>query len=283
MLELMVAVSVLAIVVSIVYVTLSTVLDTAEVARDSAEQIRFRQYVWRSFSENLMSVYSDAACQNPEYQLIGTNVDGPYGPADALRFCTSLALSGPRSLPGLLRVVTYETSELAESGEETGMAEVDALTGETRQGLTLVIREEPLVLEEVTESSRRSDPRASAQPTTSIAQDFSELAPPVERRIPIGSIDISYFNPDTKEWDEEWDSLGQGRMPWAIRVRINFARTEEQLRADMSAGIDLRENPDMDMTIAIPAGVGVYAEFIDQNHVRATGILEDVDGASGAS
>jgi hypothetical protein len=72
-------------------------------------------------------------------------------------------------------------------------------------------------------------------------------------------------------------------MPWAIRVRINFARTEAQLRADMSAGIDLRENPDMDMTIAIPAGVGVYAEFIDQNHVRATGILEDVDGASGAS
>jgi prepilin-type N-terminal cleavage/methylation domain-containing protein len=283
MLELLVAMTVLTVVVSIVYVSLTTVLDTAEVARDSAEQIRFRQYIWRSFSENLTAVYSDAACQSPEYQLIGTNVDGPYGPADALRFCTSLPLSGPQALPGLLRVVTYETSELSEAEEESEMALVDTMTGEARQGLTLIIREEPLVLEDVTDSTRREDARASASTQLSFQQDLSELPPPVERRIPIGSIDITYFNPDTKEWDEEWDSMAQARIPWAIRVRINFSRTESQLRADMAAGIDLREHPDMDMTIAIPMGAGVYAEFIDQNHVRATGLLEGFDGVSGAS
>lgn len=256
--ELLVAISVLSMVVAIVYESFTSVLDSTELARDQAEQLRFRQYLWRNLTENLSSVYSDAACMSTEYQLLGTDKDGASGPADTLRFCTSMPMSGPQALPGVLKVVSYEvTSEYSEDeGATIGKAAIDETAADAEEKpLMLIIREEPLILE-----SAAND------------QSVEDVNMPVSvRRIPIASMDLQYYDGDADEWRTQWDSLEESRMPWAIQVRINFPRTEEELSADYQAGINPSEEPDLNMTIPLPSGRGVTDQFLDINHKRSTG------------
>ena len=61
-------------------------------------------------------------------------------------------------------------------------------------------------------------------------------------------------------------------------MSINLAKTEEQLRIDLSAGIGTEEEPDVGFTIVLPTGAGVISpDFIDPNHRRQT---DTVDGGS---
>ena len=82
LLELLIAMTVLVAIVGIVYSSFSSVTMTMGLARVDAERLRFRQILWRSFSQNLQSVYVDAACLQPEYGFIGENKDSGFGPAD---------------------------------------------------------------------------------------------------------------------------------------------------------------------------------------------------------
>ena len=125
MLELLIAVLVLSILVTIVYLCFASVLDTAEAARANAEVLRFRQFLWRSFTTNLASIYADPGCVSAEYQFLGANEDGYLGPADTLRFCTVLPMAGPKSLPGVLRVVEYAILDTAEMEEGGTLGEYD--------------------------------------------------------------------------------------------------------------------------------------------------------------
>ncbi len=262
--ELLVAVSVLSVVVGIVYESFSSVLDSTEMAREESEKTRFKQVLWRHLSENLGSVYSDAACISPEYQLLGTDKEGPFGPADTLRFCTSLTMPGSTALPGVLKVITYDlTNEYSNTEDATvGQVAIDKKPGDRDREYMLVIREEPLVLE-------------SAEKDSSITDvDF----PVSERKIPIASMDILYYDGDQDEWLKDWDSLAEGRMPWAIQVNINFMRTEEELAMDSQSGINPLEEPDLNLTIGIPSGVGVIDQFMDLNMKRNTVEMEDSNG-----
>jgi hypothetical protein len=72
--------------------------------------------------------------------------------------------------------------------------------------------------------------------------------------VPIRTMDIQYFTGE--EWVDEWDSLVTGRMPWCIHIRLNFAKTEEQLEAEESEGYDPFDDPDLEIAIPIPAGLG---------------------------
>lgn len=257
--ELLVAVTVLSVVVGIVYESFSSVLDSTEMAREESEKIRFKQVLWRHLTENLGSIYSDAACISPEYELLGTDKEGAFGPADTLRFCTSLLMPGSTALPGVLKVVTYDlTNEYSTDEDGTlGQVAIDQKPGEENQEWMLVITEEPLVLE-------------SAESDTAVTDVEFPIS---ERKIPIASMDILYYDGDQDEWMKDWDSLAEGRMPWAIQVNINFMRTEEELMAETEAGINLEEEPDLNLTIGVPSGVGVLDQFLDINMRRST--IED--------
>lgn len=253
MLELLIAMTILTVVVGIVYASLVSVTDTAAEARGNSEKLRFGQFLWRNFSTNLASVYVDPACEVGGYQFVGTDENGPYGPADSLRFCTSLPLSGPGSLPGVMRVVTYELMQASEAdpdGTGGGFA-VDPSEAQTGD-MYLVVRETPLVFED-----------------SDMDPDVEEMAQSgMERKVPIASMDIQYYNADTEEWVLEWDSMMEGRLPWAIRIMINFARSEDEINTDVQAGIDPMEDADLDMTLALPLGSGVVEPFMDLNHRR---------------
>ena len=262
----LVAVTILTILTTIVYVSFQSVTDTAEMARDEAHKLRFRQFLWRNFTTNLNSVHVDPACMRPEYQFLGEDEEGAYGAADTLRFCTSLTMGGPKAVPGVLKVVTYELVDEYETEGEGGMGELAIDEGpEDAQEYFLVIREEALVL--------KGDDLTSDE-------DFSEVDDQaIERKVPISTLNFQFYDPETEEWEDEWDSVEKNRLPWAIRVMVNFVRTKEEFDGDIRAGIDLAEEPDLDLTVTLPAGAGVVEQYIDPNHYMEveSDLLDDVD------
>lgn len=248
LIELLIAVAILAGITVIVYGSVVAVADSTELARSNAEQLRFRQYVWRNFSENLGAVYSDAGCQQIEYALVGEDGSGPYGPADVLNFTTSLPMPGAASLPGVLRTVSYSVEEAAADDFPA------AADGTPLEGGYLLIIEQPLVL---------GGDKARSDAESALGNDAVS-----ERRIPVRSMNITYYDDEREEWVDDWDSVARSRMPWAVRVEINLARTRDQLDSDAMQGISSELHPDLDMVFALPTGAGVTGQFIDFNHVH---------------
>ncbi len=261
LLELLVSIVVLVVLTAIVYVSFRSVADTTAMAREGADELRFRQFLWRNIHTNLNSVYIDPACVSPEYHFLGTNEQGAFGPADTLRFCTALPMDGPDSLPGVMKVITYQVVDQYEATEgevDVGSVDDGSAEGEGNEML-LEVLEEPLVLETEDFASDSLD-------------GLDELQ--FKRHIPIATFDVQYYDGMTDEWLEEWDSALEQRLPWAVQVKINFARSEDEWSADMSAGIDPDETPDLDLTAALPVGAGVVEQFVDLNHFRSLSFLE---------
>jgi len=275
MIELLVAITILTIVVAIVYESFASVARSSGLAREAAAELRFRQFLWRNFTWNLTAVYSDAGCEIPEFQFVGTDEDGPYGPADTLRFCTSHSLPGTKSLPGVRKVVAYELTDPSQA--DSGFA-IDAELEEERLELVLVITETPLEIESAGLGEEPSDYDAQ---TDFALDDESDEAASRQTEVPVRNVDIRYYDIEQEDWVEEWDSVEMLRLPWAVHIRANFARTEEELESEAYEGIDSQEDPDLDLTIALPLGAGVIGPFIDWNHGKSSGFLVDEVQESG--
>ena len=249
LMELLIAVMILAVLIGIVYGSFSSVTGTMDMARGAADRLRFRQIVWRNFSNGLQGVYADAGCLQPEYQFLGENKDGAYGAADSLRYATAQPMLGARSLPGVFKVVTYSVVDRNEVSSEIA----DSIPyDEERPGSILLIREEPLQLESQDFVTRTQDGQ----------WDIYEQA------VPVASMDILYYNGDQNEWAEEWDSLSERRLPGGVWIKINFPRSEEERIEVYNAGIDLQQNPDLEIMMPLPMGRGVEFPFPDLNNMR---------------
>lgn len=252
LMELMIAITVLTVVVFLVFASFFSVTSTMAVARSSAERLRFRQIAWRNLTTNLHGVYADAGCLQPEYQFLGEDRQGPHGPADYLRFATSLPLPGAKSLPGLSKVVTYEVVDRSEVRPEIA----DALPyDEDRPGSILLIHEEPLQLETQDFVARVSD----------TAWDT------YERAIPVATMDIQYYDSAQDEWRDQWDSLEERRLPGGIWVKINFPLSEDERAEEARLGINPMESPDLELIMAFPLGRDIELPFPDFNHLRFEG------------
>ena len=256
LLELLISITILTIIVGMVYASFSSVTRAAEVAREVAERTRMRQFLGQSLASTVPSAHADAAVVVQGYRLLGEDEAGPLGPADRLTFCTATPLLGSYSLPGVLKQVCYQVVD--ENAETEG-----GLTGVQTEGprwsdapsLTLEYTETPLTIDMNMEEN-------------DLLPDFEmEEGAYAHWRVPIGSFDVKFF--DGEEWLDSWDSVELGLMPWAIHIGINFAKTEEELAADQSMGINPLESPDFDMTYVLPAGAGTVEPFLDLNPAAA--------------
>jgi prepilin-type N-terminal cleavage/methylation domain-containing protein len=86
--------------------------------------------------------------------------------------------------------------------------------------------------------------------------------------VPVDQFDVSFF--DGYEWVEDWDSIEFGRMPWAVRIRLNYARSEEEYDADQEAGIDRDKDFDFETVLTIPIGAGLIPEEEKINNPAAS-------------
>ncbi|MBI1320889.1 MAG: prepilin-type N-terminal cleavage/methylation domain-containing protein [Candidatus Hydrogenedens sp.] len=265
LLEVLVAVTILAMICTIVFASFSGVVNTAEVARDAAADSRFQTYIHNSFRENMASIYSDPSCMQIPYSLLGEDETGPGGPADSLEFCTSLPMPGATALPGVLRRVRYEVVQEADTeGMAAGVIDIDRATGVGGDArLMLQITESPLILEggddeiELDESAMEENARV--------------------RHVPVQSMNIRYYDVEEEDWVDAWDSIELSRMPWAIEISINLARSQEELQNLYGLGVDLNEDPDLRMTFPVPVGAGTLRQFIDPNHISSRA-FEELEG-----
>lgn len=243
LIEVLLAIAILVVVVSMVYTSFSSVTTTMGVSRVNSEELRLRQFLEQSFQRNFASVYIDQRLGLPGYQFIGLDEDSPNGPVDSLRFASSASMMGGLALPGDLKEVRYEV--LGAEGRIGDFSLRD--DGDENAGTQLRATETPLAVAnllappgEVNDSEPDSD------------LDLGFEAP--TWTVPIRTFDVRYF--DGVDWVDEWDSELVGRLPWSVHVKINFARTEEQIERERDDRIDIEEDPDFEMMISLPAGMG---------------------------
>ena len=261
LIELLVAIVVLAIVTGIVFVAFASVADTAAIARENTQRVHLQQYLWRHLSTNLRATYVDAGCIEVSYAFIAKDGEDVFGAADTLSVTVALPMDGPRSLPGVFKRITYEVAEPSFDGGLLTDAAVTTDPEELDTGAARVLRitEQPFVLAEYSEI--QESPDAIRFDEFEGSQQLAQV-----RQVPIASFDLSFS--DGTEWVEQWDSLQLGMLPWAVRVRANFPRTDEERSADMAAGIDFQEEADLDLVITLPLGAGTLSPWTDLNHAR---------------
>lgn len=264
LLELLVAISILSVIVSIIYVSFSSVTRASEVARGVAENIRLHQFLLRNFNQTVPSLHADAAVTVQAYQVLGEDLSGVAGPADRLRFCSSTPLTGSKSLPGVLKVVTYQVvDESAEEGSGlTGIETEEPAEWTDAPAIALEYTEAPLTVDMTLEEDEMLETSETAQ------QEYASW------RVPVSSFDVAYF--DGEEWVTSWNSLDKGLIPWAIKIRINFRKTEADWTAEYAAGISPEEDPDFEMTYVLPAGAGTSEPFLELNPAAAAQAERDL-------
>ena len=273
LMELILAMAIIVIMTAIVYSSLSSVVNSTAMARAAAEETRLRQFLARSFETNFRSVYSDRTNEQPAFQFIGVNDESSDGPMDSVRFCSTAPLMGGMALPGDLKEVRYEVMNDEASELGLDLDETRAEKDEDRpEGSTLESVEMPLIAGNV-EALDTADEDELAE----LATDPNYEAP--HWSVPIRSMDLQYF--DGAEWLDEWDSLQFGRVPWCVHIRINFAKTDEQLKEEASENYDDIDDPDFEMVIPIPLGLGVTEDgrsLADFSGQAARDALEQLEG-----
>lgn len=238
LIELLISIAILAIAVTLVYESFVSVTTTTDLARTEAAHLREREYIRRSFAENLNAVYSDAACMVPDFAF--------HGEADTLSFCTSLPMPGSTALPGELRGVTYEVGNGGDIATPTAGFSADTPTADS--GTYLIITEAPVI-------RGAMDSSGGVSVDNTIDEGMSRV-----RQVPISSVTFRYYDGEAQDWVEEWDSYDMQHLPWAVEVMVDLARGPGDPAPAGNA-------PDMDMTFVLPLGAGTTTQFFDMNHL----------------
>lgn len=258
LLEVVIAMAILAIVCGIVYGSFYSVTESTMTARVALEQTKMRQFVMRNLRTNLDQAAQGWLPGASDRLLGGTDIDvsavtfgfvgeddrGSAGPADSLEFVTHAPMPGALVLPGMVKRVTYEVVDDDDGEPERIVGTYDEANP---PAAFLRVTEVP-VFATVLESS-----------TSSLSFDTDDDEA-VTWLLPIRSMDIRYFDGD--DWNDDWDGDEEGRLPWAIDIRINFP-SEEGLEDEdrFRFAADREDGPgapvDLQFLAALPAGTGV--------------------------
>jgi len=262
LMEILVAITVLAIIVAIVYGSFSSVINATDMARLSADELRLRQFLARQFNINFTSVYADVELLNEHFAFVGISETGTDGPLDSVEFCSVSPLMGGVSPPGVVKRVRYAGA----TGNDSGMTLGTLVTDAGEQDGSQLAATESLVFEAAQTSVNDTD-LESSEP----AMEFGDMDSP-GWAVPIQSVDFSYF--DGVDWIEDWDSVSMGRLPWAIRARINFAKSREEQEAAESR-YSAFQQCDFEMVIPIPIGAGYFSLGEDWQGLTGPGLPND--------
>ncbi|MFP4173480.1 MAG: type II secretion system protein J [Candidatus Hydrogenedentota bacterium] len=246
LLELLVAMAILVVLTGIVYGAFYSVVTSIQTSRTGMEEMRLRQFLARNMKQNFRTAYSDPRMEQEVFMFVGESNDGPDGARDSVRFASTTPLIGGMALPGDLKEVRYEA--MAEQDSEMSLSYAGSET-EDEPPAVLHSIETPLLGAEVQELDA--------------ADGFFVPSEEYEApgwSVPIRSMRLDYF--DGQEWLRDWDSLEMRRLPWAVRVRINFAKPEDVVEEEERQGIDPEEDPDFDMLIPLQPGLGVTDEMV---------------------
>ena len=251
LIEVLFAISLVAVVMVIVYESFAAVTDATTEARLSAEELRVREFLTRSFQSSFSTVYVDPPYTNEQFEFIGVSETGGGSTMDSVDFCSSAPLMGGMAPPGFFKRVHYGAATPGTS-MTLGKGDTAEMEGLARSTLTFEATETLVAM--TAPRPEDSGFKKDIQKDEASATFGLDLESPAWTA-PIAAVDFSYF--DGEEWVEEWDSTEIGRMPWCVRIRLNFARTEQEADAGNNGG-NVTEDPDFEMYIPIPIGMGVW-------------------------
>lgn len=265
LIELMIAITIVSMVVAIVFASFAAVANGTEEVRNAAHELRSRAFLSRNFSVNLAQItegwlpgaqgraleQATGAAQpvsaesfEVRYAFLGEDIDGPLGPADTFSFVTSTPLMGAQGLPGFPKYVTYEVIT-----DEKDADDPDAFEEEEAEAI-LQILETPVMT---------ADPNASSFDSAGFADtsfgDDEEPSPfsDVSWTIAIESMNVQYYDGQTLQWVDSWDSDQRGYLPWAVDIKINFPRDPNEEDDDKR---DVIEEPEFRLLFSLPPGAG---------------------------
>lgn len=253
LIEILVSVTILAIIVAAVYASFASVSDASAAARLSAEEMRMREFLTRSFSTNLGSVYTDPALLAEECVFRITNEKGSQGEKDTLEFCSSAPMLGKVSPPGSLKRVTYSVGDADQS--DLFSREEQPENQENFENAEKLTASEQIVNGISVQSS--GDLFGDSASDESISDFLDSESESSNWSVPASAFDVAAY--DGAEWMEEWDSVAMGRLPWCVRIRVNYARTDDEKRADSEAGINAGKDVDFETVIPLHPGEGIIS------------------------
>ena len=259
-LELLVAMTMLAIILAIVYETFTIVIQSTEDARLASFEIRTRQFLSQSFKNNLAQAtegWSPGAAYRVSSMTEGEGSGQVVvergvmrylfeGTEDSLTFVSSAPLAGNSGLPGLVKLVVYEVTDAPT--DEDLMVEFGV-----EPAMTLQVTESPLAVA-ITGFGGGLNFNALTRDRITQAAETSGMDS-TGWDIPIDSISFQYF--DGNDWQDTWDSQDMGRLPWAVDVRINFPASPD---APVDFDRDPLEAPDLRLVLIVPIGAGIRDE-----------------------
>lgn len=267
LLELLIAIGILAVVSAICLGAFVSVANSIETARAVAMNTRSQQFMQRYFYDAISAAVYDYRALSPEYGprlgewspnapvilFEGVNQTGPHGSADALRFFSTAPTLGGTGLPGELKEVQIEFFRAGEGADEAGgnvMGEVDDDLAQRAGRIQIV--EYPTLNLSTDRFRATTNRRLTGEGQGAMERTDTPFMFEIDG---VESFDVKYF--DGAQWLDAWDWEQQGRMmPWAVDIRVVLAKNEAARRLERDEGIDPEDDPDFRQIIPIRTGMG---------------------------
>jgi prepilin-type N-terminal cleavage/methylation domain-containing protein len=256
LLEVLAAMAVLIVVLAIVYSTFDAVTKTMEIGRAEAETLRKQQFLLRTLRSGLESASAYAPPDSDRIIFEGEDGSDSEGAADTLTFLATAPPRGGAGLPGDLTQIQFivtgaDTDDDAYTSGD-GTQSNEELTD--LMGRTLLISQVPLLT--VAANVDQDALLDAAKNNPDRLEELEDLASDLP--FEVQSVNIDYYDGSLDEWFDDWSFDERQRLPWAVRVRILFPRTEEERAADQQAGLDPEEDPDVEVFVAFQPGLGLF-------------------------
>ena len=246
--EVLFAMTLVAVVTAIVYESFAAVTDATSEARAAEEELRIREFLSKNFYNAFSSVTVDQPYFDENYYFIAKGSSGG-GSSESVDFASSAPLTGGIAPPGFCKRVHFG---IASPGSSMTLGKGDGSPGLSSSTLTFEATE-TLIPMTAAHPEESSFSQSIKKDKVAAAFGLEEASP--QWTAPIAALDLSYY--DGEKWVEEWDSSQELRMPWCVRIRLNFARTEQEAE-NSGDGSSIGEDPDFEMYIPIPIGMGVW-------------------------
>lgn len=255
--ELLIAMVIVAIITMIVYSTFSSVIASTETADIAAEQLYTQTFLTRHLHSNTAQINSGwqpgaayrpmSDANNPVVQVMPESlvlfqgIDN--GVEDSITFTTTTGIAGLSGLPGYMKQVTYEIVD----GSDIKIPASSPYAGAASKGPVLRVTEVPLM-----SYGDSLGGEVLADHVNKLQQNAEELgvATPVWT-FPVGGMDIQYFNGE--EWVKAWDMAVEERLPWALDITFEWRPWGQEI----SATPDENAENQFRMVVTIPAGAGI--------------------------
>jgi len=296
LLELLVAIAILAIITAIVYGAFSSVVEGVENARQTASEMRVREFLTYNLERDFAGAYIHPYLQPPvvPYTFEGQNDDSPDGPDDSIEFYTTAPVLGGRAMPGEIKQVVISVIDNSKDKNNLDLNAPDENNPDNQDNQgdkpkrMLQVVETPMSSASIdnlggldqsglTNSSSMFDQNKQSNLNNLSNQDAqTAMVEAPSWTIPVQSFDVEYY--DGKQWVQEWSFADRLRLPWCVHIKINFPKTDAERKSEKEQGIDPEDNPDYEAVIPIEGGIGIISTPQEVPGLDPTIMLNNING-----